>query len=175
MKTLIFILFLLFLINTVACKQSNTTTFSEITCSNYTNDISYQISDYTINKFMYLDTINDDNNNTFMYSSELSQNDNLFFTIELHDATCVNSIEINDFYTESWALGDLKIYGSIDGINFELIQDLKFIAENQNNFINSILIQSKVKYLKFDMTYNGEGAFGSTPSFYISELNVIGE
>lgn len=126
--------------------------------------------DYPVSKTM------DNNYATFWTTQTLSLNDVKVIAYKLLTPTNIESISITDNYTNKYNLGDLKLYTSTDSTNgadgtWNLITEMN--ASN-NTFVNgdgTILINDTILWVRLIMTYTGTGAHGSTPTFYISEID----
>ncbi len=108
--------------------------------------------------------------NTFMTTNILNMSDTVTLTYELTEDSDVESIDLINDYCDEYALGDLTISVSSDGSTWETITQMNASNHGFVNGDGNVMIQRNIKFLKLEMYYSGTGAYGMTPSFYLSEI-----
>lgn len=125
------------------------------------------------------DTI-DGQNGTFMTTQTLNMGDVKTIAYKLASTTDVLRVEIINDYNNDYFLGDLEIQisrDSTDGADGTWITAKTMNAGNHGLISGdgtTAINQACVNWVRFSMTYNGTGAFGSTPAFYLSETKLYG-
>lgn len=112
---------------------------------------------------------------TFMTTPELNIADTVTLTYQLPDLTDIESIDLVNDYIDEYALGDLTILVSSDSTDgadgtWETITQMNSTNHGFVNGDGNVLIERNMKWLKLKMEYYGSGAYGSSPSFYLSEI-----
>ena len=132
----------------------------------------------------------DGNLNTFMSTVSLNLGDTKTIIYKFSKVIDLKEIRFYENYVEStigdlngpdgamatYNLGDMIIRGSMnssdgtDGTWF----DLASLTHKTQTFFRgdgAVSFESaETRWVKLEMTYNGDGAFGGTPSFYLSEI-----
>jgi hypothetical protein len=125
------------------------------------------------NSFLAIDL----NQNTFAYTPTLSLGTTYWSAFKLNAVTRINHIKVYDLFTNRWALGDIVIYSSADstdGYNgtWTVVSNNQAIDIIYATTGTVFLINQNLRWLKIQSTFNGQGAFGQTPSFYMSEVTI---
>lgn len=123
--------------------------------------------------------ITDNDPSTFWTTTSLNMGDDRVLVFGFQNAINLHHITIEENYVNSgFLLGDLKIYVSSDStdgsngtwteIGITSIDPLAEYLEGEG----TINIEAEsVKFIRLEMTYNGERAYGGSPSFYLSEID----
>lgn len=118
----------------------------------------------------------DGDSSTFMTTNTLTVGDVRWAAFQLPTIRNLSQINFRDDYTNDYNLGDLEVFvssDSTDGVDGQW-RLAGTINPTSHNFVDgegSIQInESNVAWVKLAMKYNGVGAFGGTPAFYLSEI-----
>jgi hypothetical protein len=114
---------------------------------------------------------------TFMVTPELSKGVIKYISFKLKTATHLSYVTLVDDYTNEFNLGHLEVQvsgDSIDGISGQW-ETVETVDKELSGFVDgdgTIQInRANVKWVRLKMTYNGTGAYGASPSFYLSEIS----
>lgn len=119
----------------------------------------------------------DGNTASFMTTNTLSVGSIIWISYQVNSS--LNYIDLIENHTNKYNLGDLTIqisHDSTDGINGSWLSVASLNASNHgfSSGDGTIIInQLSVTWLKLVMTYNGSGAHGVTPAFYLSEIKFF--
>jgi len=118
----------------------------------------------------------DADRSTFWHSDNMVEGDVKWIAYRFSTATTISSIEFINDYTNTYTLGELKIMVSDDSItgldgNWSVIKELpgNTIFSNGEGVV-SFLSLITTRWIRLVMTYEGRGAHGGTPAFYLSEI-----
>lgn len=133
------------------------------------------------NDYPVLDTLDDDDS-SFMTTLPLSIGDTKWITYYLQDGEKkISRIDFVDNYTDQYNLGDLQIQVSNDSTNgvdgtWETVATVNAATTDFVLGDGSIDVdRDNVRWIKLSMTYSGSGAYGGSPSFYLSEIRFFEE
>lgn len=172
------ILMALITLMTIGCKESevNVQADASVTCSRSGSifPISYtgndNRSDYPLSNLM------DDKTNTFWQTNSMSSGDVKYVAFQFSPGTNLSEIEACDLYTMNYNLGDLEIFVSsnstngVDGTWTSIATQTASSNLYSSGRARITAAVNNITWIKFVMTYNGSGAFGGSPSFYLSEI-----
>lgn len=114
---------------------------------------------------------------TFMTTFQLNAGDVRIISLEFEAPSNLESISFEDNYSNQYALGNLEIQISIDSTNGldGNWQTIKALSAGANDFVDgegTIAFSNLItKWIRLKMTYMGSGAYGASPSFYLSEVS----
>lgn len=162
-----------------ACKESevNVQADSSVSCSQATahHTPSSVVGNDNRSDYPLSNTI-DGNLGTFMQTTSLSLGDVKYIAYGFSSAVDISTIEACDLYTYNYNLGDLVVLTSNNSTNG--VDGTWSTVATQSASTNlfstgraSITANlTGITWIKFEMTYNGSGAYGGSPSFYLSEI-----
>lgn len=124
------------------------------------------------------------NYTTHWTSSELNLFDVKWICYKFKSNKVISKVVIENNYVNEYCMGDLAVWvssNSSNGINGDW--ELNAVYDyNDNPLINGdgelVIMEANVKCVMFSMEYTGSGAYGGTPSFYITEVefyNIINQ
>jgi hypothetical protein len=123
----------------------------------------------------------DNSFSTFMTTGMVLVGDTLKLAFKLQQETDIKEIRLYNDYTDTYALADLVIEFSDDSTNGS---DGTWVTShnvspsaftNGDAIINSDLTNTDCAlWVRLNMTYNGTGGYGGTPSLYLSEIKIYG-
>jgi len=118
----------------------------------------------------------DGDSDTFMTTFGLNKGDVRIIAFEFESISNVQVIDFEDNYTNQYSLGDLQIQisdNSTDGLDGQW-QTIQNLSASENAFIDgdgSVSLSGiSTKWIRLRMTFLGTGAYGGSPSFYLSEI-----
>lgn len=121
----------------------------------------------------------DNNRGTFWHSDNMTGGERKWLAYEFPETITISAIELINDYVNFYAMGELKIIISQDSTNGEdgtwtIIKQIPGDTDFPNGE-SKIIFDSLVsaKWVKLEMTFQGRGAHGSTPAFYLSEINFF--
>lgn len=122
----------------------------------------------------------DGSNSSFMTTNTLSMSELVYISYQFQNPIRLAKIDLFDQYTNNYNMGDLDILVSADSTNgvngtWESIGSLSSISPFINGSTSVTTDKLNVKWVKLQMTYTGTGAYGGTPSFYLSEIKFYEE
>lgn len=130
-------------------------------------------SDYPISNAL------DYNRATFMTTPTLTTGEKKTILFRFDSPVSISAIEFIDDYTNEYSLGDVVISASkdsTDGANgsWENIASVNYYTHPFTDGDGIISAEANnILWVRMEMTYSGKGAYGSTPSFYLSEINFL--
>jgi len=114
---------------------------------------------------------------TFWHSDNMTGGEVKWLAYKFSQTTTLFSIEVINDYTNAYNMGELNILISQDSTdgndgNWTIIEQIPgdSIFSGGDSFIDFNTAIS-TKWIKLEMTYQGRGAYGGTPAFYLSEIN----
>lgn len=113
----------------------------------------------------------DASNSTFWTTHELSKNDSITVFINFGSAMSLGGLTLKNDYSHVYSYGDLGVFYSSDGINWLYHSAHIYGALSASHL--DIDGPINAQYVALVMTYTGTGAYGSSPSFYISEIETF--
>lgn len=134
---------------------------------------SHSRNDYPVDNTLDKDA------NTFATTYTLALDEVFYIAYLLPENQFVTKIKTYNNYTDTYTLGDLEIFVSQDstnGINGNWTK-VNQQSASYNDFLDGdseLDINSNALWIKLVMTYTGSGAHGTTPAFYLSEIQFYG-
>jgi hypothetical protein len=114
--------------------------------------------------------------NTFMTTDPLVIGQTVTSEFILAAPTNLSCIQFQNDYSDGYAMGDMTVEVSADGVSWNSVSALNALNNPFAGTQGEMAVSgSGITRIRLSMTYNGSGAFGATPSFYLSEFKVYGE
>lgn len=120
----------------------------------------------------------DGNLNTYFIAGTVNLGDEVYIAYEFGQAENIDYIALVDDYTDEYNMGDLEIFVSSDSTNgidgtWQSVTTMDASRSSEFSGGDGVveINKSGVRWLKLHMTYNGTGAYGGTPAFYLSEIS----
>lgn len=129
----------------------------------------------------YPDTnVIDNNIGTFMTTNGLAMGEKIRLAVSFSAPVNLECLKFSNDFNNAYYQGDMAIYTSVDSTDgsngtWEYVSTMT--AATTYFFVgdgNISVVKSNVKWVALEMTYNGSGAQGGSPSFYLSEVGFHG-
>lgn len=165
------LLLLVLMLASCACNDSggegSATVVENIT---YLDSTSVQaVASFEFPSYPATNTI-DSNNGTFFTTPIMNIGDQIVLVYELSQVEQLKVVDLYEYYTGQYAMGDMVVSVSDDNASWVVVNSMSYASNNLYNSGCRIRIDAQAKYVKIEMNYSGTGAFGSSPSFYVSEV-----
>jgi len=121
----------------------------------------------------------DKNTNLMWTTYELSLDESHYVSYLLPERMHITSLLLFNNYSNTYTYGDLAVYVSTDSTNGVNGSWSKVFETDATSALfldgdGELPINAEALWVKLNFTYTGTGAYGGSPSFYISEIQFLG-